>query len=291
MISTKLPIYSYHNTELPHQGDGALFHFTSLKSFANILEDMTLQLSSFENLNDLNEGNVHNMNMNENFEVMYQAKDYIKKHCHILSFSQNYNICGYEQEGSNHPAMWAHYAENSNGVCIVLDKETFIKKNKNILNSHFYRFEDVLYDIFNTPNVESINYNEKTPQEFVKNNYKALFFIKHIDWKNEDEHRLFIMDYDGKLSINGCIKYIVLGEKLSQNTSNIKSIMDKVVNNTFKCYHKFIPHSFARMHHSIHGYLTMDMAKTIKEVIEKNLSDERYANYYKWLQEELGERV
>ena len=54
--------------------------------------------------------------------------------------------------------MWAHYAENSNGVCIVIDKETFIKKNKAILGSHFYKFEDIEYRLFNTP-----KYAEITP--------------------------------------------------------------------------------------------------------------------------------
>ena len=94
------------------------------------MEDMTLLPSSFGNLNDMNEGNVSNMNMNENFMVMYNAEKYIKEKCHLLCFSQNYDICGFGNEGTNHPAMWAHYAENSNGVCIVIDKEAFFRKNK-----------------------------------------------------------------------------------------------------------------------------------------------------------------
>lgn len=205
MLLTKLPIYLYHHEELPYRGDGALFHFTKFESFLKILEDMTLLPSSFGNLNDMNEGNVNNMNMNNNFLVMYNAEKYIKDRCRILSFSQNYDIGGFGQEGTNHPAMWAHYAENSNGVCIVLDKDAFVKKNKEVLGKHFYKFEDIVYDIFNTPNDEVINYKANTPEEFIMNNWKALFFMKHKDWENEDEHRLFIMDYNGKLSIDGCI--------------------------------------------------------------------------------------
>lgn len=98
---------------------------------------MTLLPSSFGNLNDMNEGNVNNMNMNNNFLVMYNAEKYIKDRCRILSFSQNYDIGGFGQEGTNHPAMWAHYAENSNGVCIVLDKDAFVKKTKKCLASIF----------------------------------------------------------------------------------------------------------------------------------------------------------
>lgn len=89
---------------------------------------MALQPSSFGKLNDINEDNVSNMNMNKNFLVMYNAEKYINEHCHILSFSQNYDEYGYCQEGTNHPAMWAHYADDSKGVCIVIDKEAFIRK-------------------------------------------------------------------------------------------------------------------------------------------------------------------
>lgn len=174
MLLTELPVYLYHNAELPQRGDGALFHYTKMESFLKILDDMTLQPSSFGKLNDMNEGNVSNMNMNENFMVMYNAEKYIKERCHILSFSQNYDICGFGHEGTNHPAMWAHYSENSNGVCIVIDKDTFVKKNKEVLDAHFYQFEDVDYDIFNTPNDDKINYEAETPEEFINLNSATL---------------------------------------------------------------------------------------------------------------------
>ena len=134
MLLTEQPIYLYNNAELPQRGDGALFHYTKFSSFLKIMEDMTLLPPSFGNLNDMNEGNVSNMNMNENFMVLYKAEKYIKEKCHLLCFSQNYDICGLGHEGTNHPTMWAHYAENSNGVCIIIDKEEFIKKNKTILD-------------------------------------------------------------------------------------------------------------------------------------------------------------
>lgn len=48
-------------------------------------------------------------------------------------------------------------------------------KNKEVLGKHFYKFEDIVYDIFNTPNDEVINYKANTPEEFIMNNWKALF--------------------------------------------------------------------------------------------------------------------
>ena len=288
MLLTELPVYLYHTEELPHRGDGALFHFTKWDNLKFIMDDLTLLPSSFGKLNDMNEGNVHNMNMNKNFMVMYDAEKYIKECCRLLCFTQNYDIQGYGQEGTNHPAMWAHYADNSNGVCIVIDKETFIKKNRAILDAHYYQFEDVEYSMFNTPDEDKINYEAKTSEEFIKNNWKGLFFLKHKDWENEDEHRLFIMDYDGKLSIDGCIKYIVLGRKIFLNNAKIKEIMDRVVEPTSACYRKFVPHSFATTCYDNHGYSTFEIAYKIDMVVRANLSDKQYAEYYRWLREEQG---
>lgn len=288
MILTIVPVYMYHNTELPCKGDGALFHYTKMESFLKILDDMTLLPSSFGKLNDMNEGNVHNMNMNKNFMVMYNAEKYIKEKCHLLCFSQNYDICGFGHEGTNHPAMWAHYADNSNGVCIVIDKETFVKKNKKILDTHFYKFEDVEYDIFNTPIDDKIEYKADTPEEFIKRNWKELFFLKHKDWENEDEHRLFIMDFDGKLSIDGCIKYIVVGRKVFLDRLMLKQIIDKVVDPSSACYRKFVPHSFATTSYNTQGYFTFEISSHILQMVKSNLSDSRYVDYFRWLHDEQG---
>ena len=288
MLLTELPAYLYWREEVPRKGDGALFHYTSLESFKKILEDLTLLPSSFERLNDMNEGNVHNMNLSQNFMVMYNTDKYIKERCRIICFSQNYDIKGFGQEGTNHPAMWAHYADNSNGVCIVIDKETFISKNKEIFENHFYKFEDIEYNLFNTPDDEKIDFEAETEQEFIEKNWKPLFFLKHKDWENEDEHRLFIMDYDGKLSIDGCIKYIVLGRKLFLDNIRIKELLDIIVNPSSICYHKFTPHSFATMCYNSHGYDTMDIASKILSVVMSNISDPPYLDYVEWLNTEQG---
>ena len=291
MLLTKLPAYLYWHEELPHKGDGALFHYTNLESFKKILEDLTLLPSSFERLNDMNEGNVHYMNLSQNFMVMYNTDKYIKEKCRIICFSQNYDIKGFGQEGTNHPAMWAHYADNSNGVCIVIDKEAFISKNKDIFENHFYKFEDVEYNFFNTPDDEKIDFEAETKQEFIKKNWKSLFFLKHKDWENEDEHRLFIMGYDGKLSIDGCIKYIVLGRKLFLDNIRIKDLLDIIVNPSSICYHKFTPHSFATMCYNSHGYDTMDIASKILSVVMSNISDPPYLDYVEWLNTEQGYEI
>ncbi|MDO4801375.1 MAG: DUF2971 domain-containing protein [Prevotellaceae bacterium] len=229
------------------------------------------------------------MGLNKNFIVMYNAEKYIKEKCHIISFSQNYEIKGYGVEGTNHPAMWGHYADNSNGVCIVIDKETFISKNEAILSRYFHKFADVKYSMFNIPNDDAIDTNVETPEEFIQKNWQGLFFLKHEDWKNEDEHRLFIMDYDGKLTIDGCIKYIVLGRKFFLNDDKMKQLTDLIVNPNTICYKKFVPHSFATTCYDSHGYSTFEIAFKIQGIIQKySLTDRLYREYNEWLHNEQG---
>ena len=96
------------------------------------------------------------------------------------------------------------------------------------------------------------------------------------------------MDYDGVFSIDGCIKYIVLGRKLFMDDARIKQRMDRVVDPDSNCYHKFVPHSFATTSYNNHGYFTFEIAFKIVQIIKANLEDERYAEYERWLNIEQG---
>ena len=126
MILTEMPAYLYYNAELPRRGDGALFHYTKFDSFLKILEDMTLLPSSFGRLNDMNEGNVSNMNMNENFKVMYDAEKYIKERCHLLSFSQNYDICFFVYHNANAIRIVSIVSPHGRMVCTLMPESAYI---------------------------------------------------------------------------------------------------------------------------------------------------------------------
>ena len=96
------------------------------------------------------------------------------------------------------------------------------------------------------------------------------------------------MNYDGKLSIDGCIKYIVLGRKLFLDNTRIKELVDIIVNPSSICYHKFTPRSFASMCYNTHGYDTMDIAFKILMIVKNNTSNPLYADYVEWLNNEQG---
>lgn len=289
MINTDLPFYTYGTHEVPAVGDGALFHYTKSDSFFSIIESLTFKPSSFKNLNDLNEANVYNLNMGKNFMVMCKASRYIKEKCSLISFSQNYEYKGYVQEGTNHPGMWAHYANDSDGVCIVFDKEKFIKRNKDIFENHFFCFDNVEYSYFNTPEDEEVFTDTDNPVEFVEKNCHNLFFLKHFDWEHEGEHRLFISGYTDMFSIKDCIKYIVLGQKFWKNDEHIKKLVDMITNPQSACYKQFKPHSFAMINYHQAGYLTYPAEHLIFECLRRHCKENvLYSEYIDWLNNEQG---
>lgn len=280
-----VPIFLESEDQLVDEGNNYLFHYTNAKSFFKILEDMTLKLSSFNKLNDINEANLSNFDMNHDFLIKYNAEQYIKNKCSLLCFTQNHKLDSETYiKGYNHPAMWSHYANNRDGVCIVIDKTKFKEINKEVFkNSFFYTLEEVQYEMQNANDLE-LKTGAKSPQDFVKDNYRQLIFYKHIDWNYEDEVRLFIMGYTGKLSIKGSVKYIVLGDKFVNNVDRMQKLVNLLIEPQLECYKQFVPHSFAKILFSQCGYDIMNCAFKIMEIINKqNNRIEKFRNYEDWL--------
>lgn len=92
----------------------------------------------------------------------------------------------------------------------------------------------------------------------------------------------------GKLSIDGCIKYIVLGRKFFLDEVRIMDLLDIIVDPLSICYHKFTPHSFATTFYHSHGYRTNEISFKIISVLKSNISNPLYKNYVEWLNTEQG---
>ena len=237
-------MYLYGNTMIPMVGDGFLYHFTSANSLMLILQEMRLKLSNFSNLNDLNETDLCCEWSDGGFDAI-RIKQYIIEHCKLISFTQNY----YEGEprlssaqlGGNHARMWAQYAANNSGACIVINEQKFIEDNKSILKNSFYRFDNVEY----SRNL----YDEKIcttsiPSEFVKDNYKHIFFKKHIDWGREHERRFFGIDMPEYLSILNSVEFIYLGQYFITNKSSMRTLIETLISPLSKCSKILTPHDF-----------------------------------------------
>ena len=193
-----------------------LYHFTSSENLIRILETMSLKLSDFKKLNDLNENNIPHYYF-INGRRLAQTKNYIKNHCKILCFSQDYLYKHRLLSGINHPRMWAQYAQNSTGACIIINENLFLKQNENILKTTFYKIENIEYTD-KLYNISKPNPIYSFPEELLKCHYKDIFYKKHIDWEQEHERRLFILNIPEIqfLSIKNCILYICLGSNFNK---------------------------------------------------------------------------
>ena len=286
---TETPLYLYGNTELPLLDDGALFHYTKFESLLKILDTMTLRSLPLSKLNDLNEANIDSLDWNQDFMLVFKAEKYVKEQCSIISFSKNYMNGPICEEGSNHPAMWAHYAQDSKGVCIVLDKGNLLENNKKQLSTLFYKLEPVGYSLHNAPKY-GIEYESYTDvSDFVRKNYKELFYKKHVDWSYEDEVRFFVESPEIYLNIKGAIKYIVLGGRLRFDEAQIERLIELMITPGKKAYRYFNMHSFAEMMPTINGYLTVDGAPTIYMQLQKMAKRSSLAKeYLEWHEENFG---
>lgn len=278
---------SYIVNQYPFLNNGLLYHYTSTESFFKILDSLKLRPSKFGTLNDLNEGGIFNYHNLDIFQKI-EARQIVAEQCTLLSFTKSYEENGYCQSGTNRPSMWAHYANNSDGVCIVLHEDSFLKSNNSFIKKYWGKMEDVEYNWHNA-------YGDLTQGtsalDTIKKNYRKLFFLKHNDWKQENERRLLLIGLDPDLEmldISNSIAYFAMGTKFWKNYDNIEHILARVSNPNHVCYRKFVPHTFAMMTYGEHGYWETDAAFKFYENkwLLKKKCVQQIEDYFSWLKRE-----
>jgi len=263
----------YSTAHIYSMKDDFLYHYTSAENLLKILANMNLKLSTFVKLNDLGETDL-NCNWTDSFSSL-KAKRYIVEHCKLISFSRNYKhkgkLC---QPGYNHPRMWAQYSNNNSGACIVINEKKLKEVNYNSLKGVFHKIASVTYrhSLFDSSIQESVDV-----QQFIKTNYKHIFFKKHIDWSHEGERRFFCIDGPEYLSIKDCVELVILGKEFGDEKYFELAkllIMNKI---------NLIPHDFAIQINNGGRITTFDNAARIIDLIKQinSLSKE----YIEFLQE------
>lgn len=175
------------------------------------------------------------------------------------------------------------------GVCIVLDKESLIANNKDLLDKHFYRMESVEYGSHCAPNDIIIEGKYAGVSDFVQHNYRELFFKKHSDWAYEDEERLLIESPLEYLNIKGAIKYIALGGRLKGDKDNLRQIIEKMITPETMSYHYFNIHSFVEMSPTVNGYLALGASSNMLMLIQELLQTTPLAkDYLEWERRKLN---
>lgn len=246
----------------PYKSDKKLlYHYTGPEKLLKILESLQLKFSKFDNLNDLNEIEVNFQITDFKFEINIQ--EYIIQKCRLISFSKDY-IKGHfiEEWGINHPRMWAQYADNNKGACIVLNEEKLLEKNQFLKECDFFRLEDVQYDFWTlNDNIENI----KDPEEVIKQNFRRIFFKKSKDWELERERRLFILGNIEYLDINNCIEYICLGFRFNQ----FGELINLISENHKRKKQVFTPHEIVKQVDSYGRINAFEISHVVMELLKK----------------------
>ena len=221
--------------------DQFLYHYTTREIlFENIIPSGMLKMGLFGSTNDPKESKewyfgiecigdnpIQAIKIEEEFQN--KINSLAKKHYKVSCFTKDK-----EKEASNsfsifhrgfaHSRMWAQYADNHKGVCLILDKNNLhetIHKELGQIGKIWHgtvKYENkpaINIEEFKTT-YEEINSNgiESTARKHLEMFYNKLFFHKVKDWSDENEYRYLLFSNDSKqhyFSITNSIKGICLG--------------------------------------------------------------------------------
>jgi len=273
------PLYQYAIQKRDEGCKKLIYHYTNVESFFHILNSMSLRISVFAKSDDLNEANVANVDRIGDARTLISLESFIKARCSYLSFVQDGDVGLGESEGTNHPRMWSQYAQRGYGVCLALDEHKFFKINEERFRSKFFKFEPVQYEYKNGASVTiDAPYADGEEESIIRQYYQELFFKKHIDWKEENEKRLFGIDLPEFLSIFGALEFICLGPKFLKDETMMTKLLDFLTASNSSFYGYLVPQSFADITPYDYGYFS-DGALAASEIVRRLRMWERYKKY------------
>lgn len=231
-----------------------LYHYTTAQVALNyILKDRTLKVSRLTNTNDPKEYKSWLFELGTNFntdlnqfnmsELSKKVGNLIQTRTFLICFSKDQVLTGdhlldLPKRGYGHSRMWAQYANNHTGICLVFDFEKLSNTFHDCFQDKTYNSENVKYidrfigqrDSAFIINVDSLC--EMGAEEYALNHaqtYKErLFFEKAKDWENEQEYRWVLQDSistsEPVFAFNDALRGIVFGANCDEK--NIKSIID-----------------------------------------------------------------
>lgn len=200
-----------------------LYHYTTFNSALKILITQTLQFSYLANMNDIYEQS----------KLFFYAED---AHHNVSNFFVK-EIAKYKQisltedspldngrKGFDIPAMWAHYADKGNGVCLVFDKKKLLRHvRSNWLNGQVKYIRE-----FDNNIVASEVKTKQDVVNFIKNKSNEIFLCKSEDWAYEQEFRIVAKTSVRALDVSDCIMCVLIMERTFEELEQRKNIFSKV---------------------------------------------------------------
>lgn len=259
-----------------------LYHYTNIEKACKILFHKNLRFSFLSKTNDTAESKIKLEFMNdgkiENFIQKTEIiRNYMKNHnefLQLLCFSMDEEriedkkvftkkddkfFVDMSGRGFALPRMWAQYADNNCGVCLIINKENFeseLARNYGILKIYYNKvFYKDAFASFSMPveTIDNLSHSIKEDSASTVSGYRFLkehpdfvkysYFTKYMDWMNEKEYRYLISsDNKNAKEIKNIYRYlegVVVGEKIdSVDEWLIYSLVEKLNKQIIDCDNK-----------------------------------------------------
>lgn len=131
--------------------------------------------------------------------------------------------------GFEKPRMWAQYADNHKGACLIINRNNLINEIDKQYRDYFKVCDRITYGgkdpnrILKAYNLSTSELSKKSIEELtydrIKEYWDIYYFYKHSDWSEENEFRVILRYPDepfAYLNIDGVLEGIVLGTKFDK---------------------------------------------------------------------------
>ena len=153
------------------------------------------------------------------FELKTKLNNIVREKARMICFSIDEPQFRISVYGHRSSGMWAHYGDKHRGVCVLLDRDTFIHENKKIIDikGRVKYTNELKKPEINLSTIQEID--DSTVDNLIKELRNSIFFTKLKDWRYENEYRIVNYRHPETefASIKDSIVGIVLGMRVNDN--------------------------------------------------------------------------
>ena len=184
-----------------------VYHFINATHGINVIALKRIRVSRFGHLNDLYELLAANTSDPKDREALDQFKAQIDQTKGIICFSGSWN----------NPLLWGHYADKHKGMALGFDIP-----------------DDLMFKVLYTNNRTKINFDLKKLQILDGMNVlDKLIRTKFIDWRYEDERRMYVdltqQNEDGNYFVDFSndlvLREVILGVKCEIPVARVNQLL------------------------------------------------------------------
>ena len=232
-----------------------VYHYTSTRVLLDhILPTNQLKAGRYINTNDPKESKSWSFNIGTNQErdlkvyslelLSEEMTNGMKNRTNVICFSADRTLTGnhikdIHNRGFCRTRMWAQYADNHKGVCLIFNRN---KIHRSVLATFpnypiywgtvTYVNRGIIPNLQTSPYVINIDYLEdKGKDEYLKahihTHHKRLFFEKAEDWRDEVEYRWVILGNEEKhmfVDFQDALSGVLFGASCSEE--DIRSVVE-----------------------------------------------------------------